>query len=227
MLNAWHWLSAHWLVVSGVLAALITILNSATSLWHDHPKAVRWLSFIVSALSVVRSKGAEPGALGALKLPLIPEFRASKPAPAVVPPPSPTDDTGPMSTTALIPFLVTVGSAGLLALSGSGCTATASGGHAFDPASALSAACAVEPAINVLAVAGVCDNLKEPAKTTCKKVAALIHAVAPALLVGAGAIYDVCQGRAPKELPRLMESTRALTPPAPASVPASVPAVKK
>lgn len=219
MMNAWHWVSAHWLVVSSVLAGVITVLNAATSIWSDHPKAIRWLSIIVSALSVVRSKGADPGVLGALKLPFIPE-KSGKPAETV----SSTDDTGPMKVAAVLPFFVTAGAAGLLALSGSGCIATPGGGHAFDPASALSMACAAEPAINALAVAGACDNLKEPAKTTCKKVAALIHAVAPALLVGAGAIYDVCQGRVPKELPRLMESTRTLSPPS--SVPASAPAKK-
>lgn len=219
LMNVWHWVSAHWLVVSTVLAGIITVLNAATSIWSDHPKAIRWLSIIVSALSVVRSKGADPGVLGALKFPFIPE-KSGKPT-AV----SSTDDTGPMKIAAVFPFFVTAGAAGLLALSVSGCIATPGGGHAFDPVTALSTACSVEPAINALAVAGVCDNLKEPAKSKCLKVAALIHAVAPALLVGAGAIYDVCQGRVPKELPRLMDTTRALSPPA--SVPASLPVVKK
>lgn len=185
--NIGHWITAHWLIISGVLGALITILNAATSVWHDHPKTIRWLSVIISTLSVVRSKGADPGVLGALKLPFVPEFKSKSMSSAVK-----------------------VITSALLACALMGCTTTSSGTHGFDPGAALTTACAVEPSINILATAGVCDNLKEPAKSTCLKVSAIIHAAAPLLLSGAGAIYDACRGIAPRSLIKTLERPTSL-----------------
>lgn len=69
-----EWLTVNWTTIVIVLGGLITILNAATQVWHEKAGAVRVLQFIISALSLVRSKGADPGALGALKLPLVPEL---------------------------------------------------------------------------------------------------------------------------------------------------------
>lgn len=193
--NVWQWASVHWLAVSGVLAALITILNAATSIWQDHPKAVRWLSLIISALSVVRSKGAEPGVFGALKFPLIPEFK-SKVVDKII-------------TTSLVFILL------------ASCR-TVGGVQVFDPSTAVSTACGVEPAIYLLAQKGACDNLKEPSKSICVKVAALVHIGASVVLPVVGAIYDACKGETPRELPKNAEAPVPVPFP-PALAPASAP----
>lgn len=67
------WIKANWGLILIVIGAVCTVLNAATTIWRDHPTAVKWLSFIISALSVVRSKGEPDGPLGALKLPGVPE----------------------------------------------------------------------------------------------------------------------------------------------------------
>ncbi len=69
-----EWFTANWATIVIVLGVLVTILNAATQVWHEKVGAVRILQFIASCLSLVRSKGADPGPLGALKLPLVPEL---------------------------------------------------------------------------------------------------------------------------------------------------------
>lgn len=183
MQNVWNWMLTHQVTVGLIVAALIQIINAATTVWTNHPKAVKWLTFLISVLSIVRSRGAatEPGLLGALKLPLIPEL-----------PKKGDPSLGGVITTLLAIILI----------ANSGCPSTIPAGS-FDPAAALNTACAFEPAVNTLVTVGVCNNLKEPSKSICLKVAAIAHAIGPAVLAGVGALYDVCRGAAaPRQVPR-------------------------
>lgn len=173
-----EWIQNNWSTFSIIIGGVITILNAATTLWYDHPKAIKWLTFLISALSVVKSKNAEPGLLGAIKMPFIPEGKNKK-SPSII-------------TSSLIV---------VMSLMLIGCKTTTSGEQVFDPATALDVTCNMEPAANLIAKVAVCNNLKEPAKSTCLKVAATIHAMAPSVLAGIGAIYDVCKGQTPRKFP--------------------------
>lgn len=197
--DVWHWMAAHPAAATAIVAGLISILNAATTIWSDHPKAIKWFTFIISILSVIRSRGeaTKPGILGALKFPLVPEVSSRPASPDV------NSTTGAI-TSALFPFA-------LVSLLASGCPAT-TGQNQFDPATALNTACALEPALNTIVTAGVCDNLKEPAKTTCLKVAAIAHVIAPAILAGVGAIYDTCRGATPRSLTPPKAEPKTVTP---------------
>jgi len=177
--NILHWCSNNWVFVTGIAGGLITILNASTNLWHDHPKAVKIFSILISALSVVKSKNAEPGILGAIKLPFIPEFKNKNKS-----------------------AVITSGIICIMLLTLTGCKTISTGEHVFDPATALDVTCNMEPAANLIAQIGVCNNLKEPAKSTCLKVAAIVHGLAPGVLAGIGAIYDVCKGQTPRDFPK-------------------------
>jgi len=202
--NAWNWVLAHQVTVGLIIAVLIQIINAATTIWTDHPKAVKWLTFLISILSVVRSRGAAtvPGLIGALKFPLVPEL----------PPKTPGGSSGVITTMLALVVLTT-----------SGCPAT-TGGSSFDPTVALNTACAFEPAVNVLVTVGVCNNLKEPAKSICLKVAAIAHAIGPAVLVGVGALYDACRGATPRSIPKELNTAPASQPVVSPSSPTSHPA---
>jgi hypothetical protein len=69
----------------------------------------------------------------------------------------------------------------------------------------LDAACNSEPAVNMLVDNLVCNNLKEPAKSTCLKVSAIAHALAPGVLAGIGAMHDACKGETPRDFPRKLD----------------------
>lgn len=205
MQNVWNWMLTHQVTVGLIIAALIQIINAATTIWTNHPKAVKWLTFLISVLSVVRSRGAatEPGLLGALKLPLVPELPSKEPK-------APSSGAGTITTMLAI-----------ILIANSGCPSTIPAGS-FDPAAALNTACAFEPAVNTLVTVGVCNNLKEPSKSICLKVAAIAHAIGPAVLAGVGALYDVCRGAAaprqvPKELIAPAASQPAVSPSSPTS----------
>lgn len=177
-----EWIQNNWVTFSIIAGGLVTILNAATTIWHDHPKAIKWLTLIISALSVIRSKNAEPGPLGAIKMPFIPESKNKK------------------SSSVITSCFIVVMSLMLV-----GCKTTSAGEHVFDPATALDVACKMEPAADLIAQVAICNNLQEPAKSTCLKVASTIHAMAPSVLAGIGAIYDVCKGQTPREFPRKSE----------------------
>jgi hypothetical protein len=201
--NAWNWVLAHQVTVGLIIAVLIQVINAATTIWTDHPKAVKWLTFLISVLSIVRSRGAAtaPGLLGALKFPLVPELPTKEPT-------APSGTAGTITTMLALVVLTT------------GCP-SASTGTTFDPATALNTACAFEPAVNVLVTVGVCNNLKEPAKSICLKVAAIAHAIGPAVLVGVGALYDACRGATPRALPKELNTAPASQPAVSPSPPTS------
>lgn len=199
--SAWSWVLAHQAIVAAIAVFLISVLNAATTVWTDHPKAVKWLTFLVSILSIFRSKNAieKPGLIAALKFPLIPETGTREASPG-----------GPLITTMLTIILLT----------STGCPSGNPG--AFDPKNALNTACTYEPALNTIITVGVCDNLKEPSKSICLKVAAIAHTIAPAVLTAVGGIYDACRGATPRQVPKSL-----LKPATPASQPASTPAKRE
>jgi hypothetical protein len=180
-MEIFNWIQSHWAIFSVIAAGIVTILNAATTLWHDHPKAIKWLTLLISAFSLIKSKNAEPGPLGAIKMPFIPESRNKSKSNITI------------TTTILILFM---------SLFLFGCKTTSTGNQVFDPATALDVTCNMEPAANLIAQVAICNNLKEPAKSTCLKVASTIHAMAPSVLAGIGAIYDVCKGETPRNFPR-------------------------
>jgi hypothetical protein len=202
MQNVWNWMLTHQVTMGLIIAALIQIINAATTIWTGHPKAVKWLTFLISVLSVVRSRGAatEPGLLGALKLPLVPELPPKEPL-------APSGTAGTITTMLALVVLTT------------GCPSTIPAGS-FDPTVALNTACAFEPAVNTLVTVGVCNNLKEPSKSICLKVAAIAHAIGPAVLVGVGALYDACRGATPRSIPKELNTAPAASQP---TVPSSPP----
>lgn len=81
--------------------------------------------------------------------------------------------------------------AGSLAFSG--CVTTSTGERKLDAAKAVDTACAITPALSTIAQKGVCENLAEPARTKCLRIAAIVQASAGVGLAIGGSIAEACR----------------------------------
>lgn len=75
----------------------------------------------------------------------------------------------------------------------SGCVTTSTGERKFDAAKAVDTACAITPALSTIAQKGVCENLAEPARTKCLRIAAIVQASAGVGLAIGGSIAEACR----------------------------------
>jgi folate-dependent tRNA-U54 methylase TrmFO/GidA len=75
----------------------------------------------------------------------------------------------------------------------SGCVTTSTGERKFDAAKAVDTACAITPALSTIAQKGVCENLAEPARTKCLRIAAIVQASAGVGLAIGGSIAEACK----------------------------------
>lgn len=75
----------------------------------------------------------------------------------------------------------------------SGCVTTSTGERKLDAAKAVDTACAITPALSTIAQKGVCENLAEPARTKCLRIAAIVQASAGVGLAIGGSIAEACR----------------------------------
>lgn len=75
----------------------------------------------------------------------------------------------------------------------SGCVTTSTGERKLDAAKAVDTACAITPALGTIAQKGVCENLAEPARTKCLRIAAIVQASAGVGLAIGGSIAEACR----------------------------------
>ncbi len=74
-----------------------------------------------------------------------------------------------------------------------GCVTTSTGERKLDAAKAVDTACAITPALSTIAQKGVCENLAEPARTKCLRIAAIVQASAGVGLAIGGSIAEACR----------------------------------
>jgi hypothetical protein len=88
----------NWVAIVAVITVAINVLNASTNIWSSNAGVKKWVMFLISALSVIRSANS----FFVWKAPLVPEGEnsASSPLPASYsspsyPLPSPKDPPKP------------------------------------------------------------------------------------------------------------------------------------